>query len=511
MASQVLTSRQSRSSFDPSYLHHPQQHNSRGMMLEGTSPTEQEALVRGAIQGVAQWADDVVNTLYNLQWQVLGYAQNADGSPDYSRPYHSMPNPNQPISRILSQFSDTTRNQIRLLEEVVAAQGVLNSSGGGGGGGGGSIAAAASAATSSAPSALDSPYSASMMHAMDPYGSMMMMMMPGPPPPPPPQQHHHRMSGLPPPHLHQHLSSSAQQAPVPMRMATAGGMPPHLMDAPPSLSYRDYPPPPSLPMPPHHGDYYGAGGRMHPSPSTMQQSHHLQGPGAGTAVSSSLGPVRYDINPGSGASATSAVVVAATTTPAASSAATPADDDDGDADDRRGASVGADEDSADDDNSGEEEYAEANVEYVLAKQYKSLRTGEHLGFPAFSVRRRLVGFYREATEGVGGVGAAGGAPGAIAGGRGGSMRRPLKFAPFSRSAVDRDEISQQASAVLQKAMAGRSEALHALKDWGSITSMVDHALVYDWSKDMPSSSSLSSSRSPAETASATRPRPGSSS
>jgi hypothetical protein len=231
--------------------------------------------------------------------------------------------------------------------------------------------------------------------------------------------------------------------------------------------------------PPHHGDYYSGAG-MHPSPPAVALPgghHHLPGAEVGAAGASSSAPARYDVGPGPGAGA-SAVGTARAASSSRGAAAE--EDDEGDAGDRRGASAAAaDERSADDEGDGassdDEGAAEASVEYVLAKQYKSLRTGEHLGFPAFSSRRRLVGFYRDASGG--------GSSAPV----GGGVRRPFKFAPFPRSVVDRDEISQQASAVLLKAMESRSDALHALRDWGSITAMVDHALVYDWSKDVPSS------------------------
>ena len=150
------------------------------------------------------------------------------------------------------------------------------------------------------------------------------------------------------------------------------------------------------------------------------------------------------------------------------------------------ARVAEDEDV--DDDPDDDDTHESNVEYVLAKQYKSLRTGQHLGFPAFSVRKKILGFYRETPSPPSGLDASG----SVAAG---SSRPPLQdqhhhhFVALRRDSVDYDEIVQQAEVVLQKAFDSNSEALHALKDWGSIRSMVDHALVYDWSKDMGGSSS----------------------
>lgn len=71
--------------------------------------------LREAMRGVIRWTDEVINGLYPLQWQVIGYAQYPDGTLDYNRPYHSMPNPNVRISKILSMYSDATREQLRVL------------------------------------------------------------------------------------------------------------------------------------------------------------------------------------------------------------------------------------------------------------------------------------------------------------------------------------------------------------------------------------------------------------
>eukprot|EP00542_Grammatophora_oceanica_P020275 CAMPEP_0194034852 /NCGR_PEP_ID=MMETSP0009_2-20130614/7301_1 /TAXON_ID=210454 /ORGANISM="Grammatophora oceanica, Strain CCMP 410" /LENGTH=665 /DNA_ID=CAMNT_0038675955 /DNA_START=363 /DNA_END=2360 /DNA_ORIENTATION=- len=75
--------------------------------------------LRDAIKGVMQWTDEVVNGLYPLQWQVIGYAQNPDGSHDYNRPYHSMPNPNAHITRILSTYSESTRDHLQTILSAV--------------------------------------------------------------------------------------------------------------------------------------------------------------------------------------------------------------------------------------------------------------------------------------------------------------------------------------------------------------------------------------------------------
>ena len=113
---------------------------------------------------------------------------------------------------------------------------------------------------------------------------------------------------------------------------------------------------------------------------------------------------------------------------------------------------------------------ESEVEYVLAKQYKSVRTGERLGFPAYSIEHEILGFYRESTSKVG-VG---------------------QFVPVAAQDFGPHEM-QQAKKILQGAIAEKSDAVHALKEWGSISSLIDHCLVYDFSKDIGDSSSGSGS------------------
>ena len=111
----------------------------------------------------------------------------------------------------------------------------------------------------------------------------------------------------------------------------------------------------------------------------------------------------------------------------------------------------------------ETERRQKKVEYILAKQFKSIRTGEQLGFPAFNSEKVIVGFYRESSMKVG-VG---------------------RFVPLSRH---KDEFGPrqiaQATLFLEDAIENHSNAVHSLQDWGSLQSMIDHALVYAWSKDL---------------------------
>ncbi len=55
------------------------------------------------ITNITTWAEDVVSGLFPLQWTVVGYATLPNGTVDYSRPYHSMSNPNNFITNILSR------------------------------------------------------------------------------------------------------------------------------------------------------------------------------------------------------------------------------------------------------------------------------------------------------------------------------------------------------------------------------------------------------------------------
>lgn len=78
--------------------------------------------VRDAVKGVMHWADEVVNGLSVLPWQVIGYNPNPDGSPDYNRPLHNMPNPNVCISHILRMYSESTRENLNILNAAVERQ-----------------------------------------------------------------------------------------------------------------------------------------------------------------------------------------------------------------------------------------------------------------------------------------------------------------------------------------------------------------------------------------------------
>lgn len=81
-------------------------------------PRSDDDQVREAVQGILRWSEEVVSDIYPLQWQVMGYAHNPDGSLDYSRPYHNMQNPNPAISRILSIYNESTREQLQVVQNA---------------------------------------------------------------------------------------------------------------------------------------------------------------------------------------------------------------------------------------------------------------------------------------------------------------------------------------------------------------------------------------------------------
>ena len=101
------------------------------------------------------------------------------------------------------------------------------------------------------------------------------------------------------------------------------------------------------------------------------------------------------------------------------------------------------------------------AEYIFAKQFLSMN-GTKLGLPVFNPNKELLGFYRESEVGEG------------------------SFSPLHQNIVGPREI-QHATFLLEEAISQNNQAVHSLKDWGSLAQMLDHAMVYDWSKDLASS------------------------
>lgn len=334
--------------------------------------------LREAIKGVMQWTEEVVNGLYPLQWQLIGYAQNPDGSPDYSRPYHSMSNPNECISRVLSMYSEVTREHLRLLvNSIEGSESSLQ----------GSLVAL--------------PRTAPRMPDETMMGGPGMMPFPldprfGPP-------------GMP---MHASMASRGPFIPSVPSMSMTPDV------------FRD------------KGDSgYPLQAAAHGLQSPLQPQNPLASP-AGNFLPG--GMMRMTDMEGMSMSAHAASM------PQGSRGET------------RGEipvqSIRFDDDTR-----------ESEVAYVLAKQFKATRTGERLGFPAYSESKEILGFYRESSMKVG-VG---------------------QFIPISQHQEEFGPMEMmQATQILNEAMETKRDSVYALKDWGSIANLIDHALVYDWSKDI---------------------------
>ena len=339
-------------------------------------------LFREALKSVINWVDEVVNGLYPLQWQVLGYAHLPDGSPDYSQPYHNMPNPNAYIDRILGLYSDTVRSDLQVLLDSVER---------------------GNPRSDDPSSIMPVPVAAPGPVGDDP------MMYPSVIRSPPPTNQMHRRTVM--PHTGQGPSDSYSSAPPQDSMyQTRAGLPP-----PPPHMMPHLPPPLHMVSQPYRymRDYemmYTQPGMPPPPPREMQSMSDL--------------PTQRS---------------------------------------RRGGSQSLSGPS-------EEDSREAEVEYVMAKQYKALRTGERLGFPAYSGNKEILGFYREPHQQQQQQGA------------GGSTRQ---FSPISRHRQDFGPLEiLQATEILEEAIKKKSESVHYLKDWGSIENMLNQALIYDWRQDL---------------------------
>eukprot|EP00977_Amphora_coffeiformis_P026121 scaffold24070_cov92-Amphora_coffeaeformis.AAC.3 len=306
--------------------------------------------LREAVQDVIRWSEEVVNGMYHIQWRVMGYASNADGSVDYNRPYHNMQNPNPVVDRLLALYNQSTRENIRYLQHTV----------------------------------VDPPLS-----PVEPYSMATRT--------PVPSMHHGSAmmphSEVPPPPPHEMMGPSSPRGPYSTPQYTHG-MPMHAPH--PSEAYASSSPIGHYPQSHHHPDYYGG---HHASAAANKTPHHDR-----------LDPL-----------------------PAHTGG-------------------GADSPTID---------LESEVEYVLARQYKSLRTGERLGFPAYSVDRFILGFYRDSPRNAG-------------------LRQLI---PISDEDFGPSE-KLQAKKILDEAISSNSGAVQSVKECGSIASVLDRCLVYDFSKDI---------------------------
>jgi len=308
--------------------------------------------VREAVQDVIRWSEEVVNGMHHIQWRVMGYASNADGSVDYNRPYHNMQNPNPVVDRLLALYNQYTRENIRYLQHTV----------------------------------VDPPIS------------------PGEPYPvenrvPVPSIHHDSAmmphSGVPPPPPHEMMGPSSPRGPY-SAPRYRHGLPMHALH--PSEAYASSSPVGHYPQPHHHPDYYGG--------------HHASAVASKTPYHDCLDPL--PAHTGGGADSHSPTMD-----------------------------------------------VESEVEYVLARQYKSLRTGEHLGFPAYGVNRFILGFYRDSQQNA----------------------RLRQFIPILDEDFGPYE-KLQAKKILEEAISSNSRAVQSVKECGSIANVLDRCLVYDFSEDI---------------------------
>jgi hypothetical protein len=412
---------------DPSTIEQPfGEHPQRSVWGPEGLTTSDPARLREAMQGIVQWTEEVVNGLYPLQWQILGYAQHPDGTPDYSRPHYSMNNPNALISRVLAMYSESTRENLWILSQAVeqAASTQLGSTRG-------------DAYGRRSPDV----YSVPSQHSSHR----------GPPQPPP----------MPPPHPTPPGLMAAQQAGA--QVSVQSGMHPSIA----SEAFRTKPRE-------HHRHIQHQQG----------QPHHLMpysSPPPGRAGPHALAPQAHGMpqqfyrrpmpTQTRRLDAREVSLLPEPFPAAAIRAAGTPESHPGAPSNRmtRHESYDHDESSASD-----AQNRESEVEYVLAKEYKALRTGERLGFPAYSSSREILGFYRESRSKVG-VG---------------------EFIPIAAHSQDFGPLEiMQASEILGEAIAKKSSAVHALKDWGTIANLIDHALVYDWTKDIGSSGGTGNSHS----------------
>jgi len=322
--------------------------------------------------------------LYPLQWQVLGYQQHPDGTPDYSRPYHNMPNPNGPINRILSAYTDQVRGHLRTLLTAVEDAQTTNITAGGGG-------------VAVAPDYMSTTLQGRDFQPNDPYGSLL-------------GQNRFGVQGA--------ALGTMGTDPV-MRVPGDAGLSQAVMGGASGLH-------PSVAS--DELRVRAETGNSLPYQSRANLSNQ-------TTLSGMTGASAYGLHGQNSLSAAAMPQQAGL----------------------RGNNLDPQQRAL------TNESHESEVEYVLAKQYKTLRNGTRLGFPAFSASKEILGFFREGNGKVG-VG---------------------QFVPISHHAEDFGPLEiMQASEILEDFIAKKSDAVHCLKDYANITSLLDAALVYDWSKDI---------------------------
>ena len=98
--------------------------------------------------------------------------------------------------------------------------------------------------------------------------------------------------------------------------------------------------------------------------------------------------------------------------------------------------------------------------YILAKAFKSVSTNEKLGFPCYNSDKDMIGFVRENSQkGFG------------------------QFVPITKYSSEFGPMEMaQATRILEGAIANQNPALHSRETHASVYSLIDHALVYDYSR-----------------------------
>ncbi len=98
------------------------------------------------------------------------------------------------------------------------------------------------------------------------------------------------------------------------------------------------------------------------------------------------------------------------------------------------------------------------IDFIYAKHLVSVK-GDKLGFPVCDVNNDLIGFFRESDVGE------------------------PRFFPISNMAGLDVNQKNEVNKVVEEAVNQRNDAVHRLKDYGTLASLFDHVMVYDWSRE----------------------------
>lgn len=108
--------------------------------------------------------------------------------------------------------------------------------------------------------------------------------------------------------------------------------------------------------------------------------------------------------------------------------------------------------------SGEYNEQLKKIDFIFAKHLLS-NSGEKLGFPVCDVNKELIGFFRESDVGE------------------------PRFSPIANVSSFDINRKNEVNKIVEEAINQRSEAIHRLKDYGTLASLFDHVMVYDWSRE----------------------------